>query len=179
MHNLSRAPRITRVRWHAEQPPTPLGCRWCGHPPYAHDAATLPHRPGHQWEQPTNPQVRARMAVRRHLGLCDRPFPGTAKPVTARSPRFHPPAPPVSRGHQARPPVTAAGPQPAVATAVPYGREISQRRRGTPQPQHGPETTYGPGTSYGLGTPYGRESTPGTRRLPSSRREPYRVGAAR
>ncbi|MEU8201562.1 hypothetical protein [Streptosporangium sp. NPDC049046] len=47
MLNPSRAIKIIRVRWHAERPPSPLGCRWCGHPPYAHNAASLPHRPGH------------------------------------------------------------------------------------------------------------------------------------
>ncbi|MBB4937859.1 hypothetical protein FHR32_002164 [Streptosporangium album] len=150
MHNLNGAPRIIRVRWHAEQPPAPLGCRWCGHPPYAHDAATLPHRPGHLWDQPTSAQVHARMAARRRLGLCGPPLPNTPRSmphttpsntprtapdtVTARPLRVHHPAPPPAGRHR--------HPRPAVATAVPYGRE----------------------------------SPPGAR-PPYGRREPYRVGA--
>ncbi|MGW2196880.1 hypothetical protein ACWCSH_31695 [Streptosporangium sp. NPDC001682] len=108
MFNSSRTPKIIRVRWHAEQPPTPLGCRWCGHPPYAHDAASLPHRPGHLWEQPTPAQVRTRMTARRRLGLCGR-LPAPPVPTTV------PPRPtnrsPISRGRHSRP------------AAPPYGRE--------------------------------------------------------
>ncbi|MEV6982427.1 hypothetical protein AB0M95_14360 [Sphaerisporangium sp. NPDC051017] len=66
----------------------PLGCRWCGHPAYAHDASSLPHRRHHQWEQPTPAQMRARLDARRRLGL------GGSLPVAApvRPLRLHPPA---------------------------------------------------------------------------------------
>ncbi|GII88301.1 hypothetical protein Ssi03_62910 [Sphaerisporangium siamense] len=82
-----RGIRAVRVRWSADTPPKPLGCRWCGHPPYSHDATSLPHRRAHQWEQPTPAQMRARMASRRRLGLCAS-FPSApARPVAV-----HPPA---------------------------------------------------------------------------------------
>jgi hypothetical protein len=147
MHNLRRGFRSIRIRWHAEQPPTPLGCRWCGHPPYAHEAASLPHRAQHDWEQPTPAQVNARMAVRRRLGWCGRPPAATPlRPIlrptaSAASPGRVPVAspehaPPVSPGRHRRPE------QPATTTAVPY-------RRGRP---------------------------PGIR-IPSGVREPYRKGA--
>ncbi|GAA3020287.1 hypothetical protein [Streptosporangium longisporum] len=110
--------KIVRVRWHAERPPSPLGCRWCGHPPYAHDAASLPHRPGHLWEQPTPAQVRTRMAARRRLGLCGRlpaPMTGhvTPNPLTTvplRAPAHPPAGSPVGRGRHARPAAMAAPP---------------------------------------------------------------------
>jgi len=110
--NPSRAIKIIRVRWHAERPPSPLGCRWCGHPPYAHDAASLPHRPGHLWEQPTPTQVRTRMNARRRLGLCGRP-PAPSAPATATPrPPSHPlTSSPAIRGRHARP------------ATPPYGRE--------------------------------------------------------
>lgn len=112
MLNPSRTPKIIRVRWHAEQPPSPLGCRWCGHPPYAHDAASLPHRPDHLWEQPTPAQVRTRMMARRRLGLCGR-LPAPPAPTTvAPRPPSHPLAgSPISRGRHSRP------------APPPYGRE--------------------------------------------------------
>ncbi|MEU9831528.1 hypothetical protein AB0D67_08295 [Streptosporangium sp. NPDC048047] len=124
MSNPNRALRIIRVRWHAEQPPTPLGCRWCGHPPYAHDTHGLPHRPGHLWEQPTPAQVRARMTARRRLGLCDRPFPGTIKPTTARSSRlFHSPTgSPVSRPAMGFSTGQGRHARPAATAVTPYGR---------------------------------------------------------
>ncbi|MEU8265838.1 hypothetical protein AB0B89_01620 [Sphaerisporangium sp. NPDC049002] len=93
-------PRTIRVRHHA--PPRPLGCRWCGHPPYAHDAGSLPHR-HHQWEHPTNAQMRARLDARRHLAL---------------SGSF--PAPPASRPpERVRP---AVRPQPPACASTPPGR---------------------------------------------------------
>ncbi|MER5628545.1 hypothetical protein ABT061_46765 [Streptosporangium sp. NPDC002544] len=90
--------RTIRIRWKADAPPLPLGCRWCGHAPYAHDASTLPHRRDHHWEQPTPRQVCARMATRRRLGLC-RPLPASARPL-----KVHPPIVPAQPrpGHHAR-----------------------------------------------------------------------------
>ncbi len=69
---LKRPPtvRILRVRHRADAPPRPLGCRWCGHPPYAHDDRHALHGRPHRWEHPTSRQMAARMAVRRRLGLC-------------------------------------------------------------------------------------------------------------
>ncbi|WP_344967492.1 hypothetical protein [Streptosporangium fragile] len=99
------------MRWHANRPPMPLGCRWCGHPPYAHEAASLPHRAHHDWEQPTPAQVHARTAARRRLGLCDRP------PVpTPVRPLLPPVSPAVSPGRHRR------QEHPDPATAVPYRR---------------------------------------------------------
>ncbi|WP_326644073.1 hypothetical protein OG884_09185 [Streptosporangium sp. NBC_01755] len=93
--------RAIRIRWNADSPPLPLGCRWCGHAPYAHEARSLPHRRDHLWEQPTSQQVCARMAARRLLGL------GGRLPVTApsRPLKVHPPAAPsqVRPGRHARP----------------------------------------------------------------------------
>ncbi|MGI5162595.1 hypothetical protein [Microbispora sp. CA-102843] len=72
--------RRTRVRHTAGRPPLPLGCRWCGHPPYAHEADSVPSRPRHVYEPPTTAQMRRRADVRRGLGLVGR-FPA---PVPAR-----------------------------------------------------------------------------------------------
>lgn len=69
--------RTIRVRWRADAPPLPLGCRWCGHAPYAHEAYSLPRRRDHLWEQPTPRQVQSRMTARRRLGMCG-PLPATA-----------------------------------------------------------------------------------------------------
>ncbi|WP_424533209.1 hypothetical protein ACOZ38_22825 [Sphaerisporangium viridialbum] len=91
--------RAIRIRWHADHPPLPLGYRWCGHAPYAHNASSLPHRRHHQWKQPTAAQMRARLDARRHLGLCDRlPAAAPARPL-----RLHPPAPASRPGQHARP----------------------------------------------------------------------------
>lgn len=99
--------RAIRIRWHADQPPMPLGCRWCGNAPYAHDDASLAHRAHHGWEHPTVAQVRARMAARRRLGL------GRQMPQVA-------PARPSIRPHR----VTASPrvvERPAPATAPQFG----------------------------------------------------------
>lgn len=101
--------RTIRVRWGADAPPLPLGCRWCGHAPYAHEAHSLPHRRDHLWEQPTPRQVCARMAARRRLGLCG-PMPAA---VPVRPLRVRPPAvAPLRPGRHARP----------VPAAVAHGR---------------------------------------------------------
>lgn len=151
MANPSRPLRIVRIRWHAEQPPSPLGCRWCGHPPYAHDAASLPYRPGHLWEQPTPAQVRTRMMARRRLGLCGR-LPSAVPPVStaltisaAPNPFTTVTARPASHPFAGSPPGRGRHARPAAMIALPYG-----------QPS------------------YGRES-PGVRPWPG-RREAYRKG---
>ncbi|MFF3443230.1 hypothetical protein [Streptosporangium sp. NPDC002721] len=148
MANPSRTVRIVRIRWHAEQPPSPLGCRWCGHPPYAHDAASLPHRPGHLWEQPTPVQVRTRMTARRRLGLCGR-LPSAVPPVqtapTAPNPFTTVTARPTSRPFAGSPAGRGRHARPAAMGAPPHG-----------QPS------------------YGRES-PGVRPWPG-KREAYRKG---
>lgn len=99
--------RAIRIRWGAEKPPLPLGCRWCGHAPYAHDAHALPHRRDHQWEQPTPRQVCARMATRRRLGLCG-PMPAA---VPSRPLKTHPPttAPQLRSSRHTRPTTVAPG----------------------------------------------------------------------
>ncbi|MFF4779383.1 hypothetical protein ACFY05_41870 [Microtetraspora fusca] len=67
--------RRTHVRHRADRPPLPLGCRRCGHPPYAHQADSVPSRPHHLYEQPTVAQMRRRGEVRRRLGQCRLPAP--------------------------------------------------------------------------------------------------------
>lgn len=132
MRNLRGNPRPIRVRWHANRPPMPLGCRWCGHPPYAHEAASLPHRAHHHWEQPTSAQVHARMAVRRRLNLSGRPIPGPTAPVA-----FPTRPPEVFPGRHRRP-------EQAVTTAaVPYRRG----RPPTPRPPSGKHTPYRQGAT--------------------------------
>jgi hypothetical protein len=84
-------PRAIRVRWHAGHPPKPLGCRWCGHPPYAHAADSLPHRRSHRWEQPTSAQFSARMACRQRLGLHQQLLAGPARPAAVHPPAGHRP----------------------------------------------------------------------------------------
>lgn len=108
MANLRRAahpstPRCIRVRHRADAPPLPLGCRWCGHPPYAHDAASLPHRALHLYEPPTRTQMDARMRTRRRLGLC-RTFPA----APSRPLNVHPPVISPRPGRHARPAAAAA-----------------------------------------------------------------------
>ncbi|MEU8202746.1 hypothetical protein [Streptosporangium sp. NPDC049046] len=139
MHHPRGNPRPIRVRWHADRPPMPLGCRWCGHPPYAHEATSLPHRARHHWEQPTPAQVHARMTVRRRLGLSGHP--PVATPIRA-IPAPTPPAvspvrlPEVSPGRHRRP-----EPSGVTVAAVPY-------RRGRPP---GPRTPSGKHTPHRQG----------------------------
>ncbi|GAA3443946.1 hypothetical protein [Planomonospora venezuelensis] len=97
--------RAIRVRWRADAPPLPLGCRWCGHAPYSHEARSLPHRRDHLWEQPTPAQVHARTTARRRLGLG-----GPVPPAAPRCPlEVRPPAVPEARpGFRARPVPAAA-----------------------------------------------------------------------
>ncbi|MEV4747919.1 hypothetical protein AB0K21_16205 [Streptosporangium sp. NPDC049248] len=127
------------MRWHTDRPPMPLGCRWCGHPPYAHEAASLPHRAHHHWEQPTPAQVHARMTIRRRLDLSGRPpvttpiraIPGPTVPGPTAPAAFPAWSSEVSPGRHRRP-------EQAVTTAaVPYrrGRPPSTR---TPSGRHTP-----------------------------------------
>ncbi|MFI6458527.1 hypothetical protein ACIBF6_44150 [Streptosporangium amethystogenes] len=105
--------KAIRIRWKAEAPPLPLGCRWCGHAPYSHDASTLPHRRDHHWEQPTPRQVCARMATRRRLGLCG-PLPAPARPL-----KTHPSTTETRPGRHARPatpPVHGRGRAPDISS---------------------------------------------------------------
>lgn len=129
MRNPRGNPRPIRVRWHANRPPMPLGCRWCAHPPYAHEAASLPHRAHHHWEQPTPAQVHARMSVRRRLNLSGRP--PVAPPVRTVPGAFSVRSPEVSPGRYRR------SEQAVTTAAVPYrrGRPPSTR---TPSGKHTP-----------------------------------------
>lgn len=127
MRNPRGNPRPIRVRWHANRPPMPLGCRWCGHPPYAHEAASLPHRAHHHWEQPTPAQVHARMSVRRRLNLSGRP--PVATPIRPTPTDFPARSPEVSPGRHRRPD------QPVATTSVPYRRG---RPPGPRTPKHTP-----------------------------------------
>lgn len=128
VHN-RRMPRLIRVRHHADTPPKPLGCRWCGHPPYAHDAKTLPHRRHHQWEHPTTAQMRARLDARKRLGLYG-PIPAAAP---ARPVKVHPPAVAPRLGRHPGPtaPATPRGlgrapdTPPSVGTRQPYRRGVA------------------------------------------------------
>ncbi|MEU4830715.1 hypothetical protein [Streptosporangium sp. NPDC023615] len=122
------------MRWHADRPPMPLGCRWCGHPPYAHEAASLPHRAHHHWEQPTPAQVRARMAARRRLDLSGRP--PVATPVRSIPGPAVPAAPPV-RTSEGSPGRHRRAEQPVAATSVPYRRGRPPGSR-TPSGRHTP-----------------------------------------
>ncbi len=72
MVNFTRAIRLVRMRFDADRPPAPLGCRWCGHSPYAHDDRCLPHRPRHDYDRPTHAQFRARLAEWWRLGFARR-----------------------------------------------------------------------------------------------------------
>jgi len=54
------------IRWPEGRPPTPGGCRWCGCEKYSHGQTWLPGRGFHQWVQPTQAQILARMRARRN-----------------------------------------------------------------------------------------------------------------
>ncbi|WP_424528161.1 hypothetical protein ACOZ38_01360 [Sphaerisporangium viridialbum] len=103
----------------------PLGCRWCGHPPYAHEAASLPHRPGHEWEQPTPAQVDARLSARRRLGLDGRlPTVMPVRPLPRREPYgiSHEPYRVPLESHVALAGRHRRTAEPTTAVAVPYRR---------------------------------------------------------
>ncbi|MEV4748282.1 hypothetical protein AB0K21_18070 [Streptosporangium sp. NPDC049248] len=72
MLDFTRAIRVIRMRFSGDRPPAPLGCRWCGHSPYAHDDRCLPHRQAHGYERPTPAQFRARLAEWWRLGFAGR-----------------------------------------------------------------------------------------------------------
>ncbi|WP_406312324.1 hypothetical protein OHA77_27400 [Streptosporangium sp. NBC_01639] len=150
--------RPIRVRWHADRPPMPLGCRWCGHPPYAHEAASLPHRTHHDWHQPTTAQVHARMSVRRRLGLGGRP-PAVTPPRPA-----HPGTPPHRPESPPRPPYRPSLPPPGPGTPPPHRPEPPILSPGRHRRLERPAT---PATG-----PYRHGRPPGTR-PPSDARGPY------
>lgn len=52
------------IRWPHGKVPPPFGCRWCGHP-RPHGLQSMPRRGLHEWEQPTEAQIKARMLARR------------------------------------------------------------------------------------------------------------------
>ncbi|GII81520.1 hypothetical protein Sru01_65020 [Sphaerisporangium rufum] len=104
----------------------PLGCRWCGHPPYAHDAASLPHSPHHAYEPPTRAQADARMRARRRLGL--NRFPAPTRPARVHQPVLGP-AHPARPTRSARPAVAYPGGRGRPAGTAPPGGGFSSRRR--------------------------------------------------
>lgn len=53
------------VRWPHGTAPTPFGCRWCGRPG-PHGRLFMPRRGLHEWERPTEAQIKARMLARRN-----------------------------------------------------------------------------------------------------------------
>ncbi|GGL00824.1 hypothetical protein Sme01_40810 [Sphaerisporangium melleum] len=160
-----RTIRAIRIRWRRDAPPLPLGCRWCGHPPYDHRAHTLPHRRHHQWEQPTAAQMRARLDARRRLGGCDHPPAVPVRPIAVRSAGFtRPLADSAARDR------SAALTRPRAEPAVAIGSATSARIR-TPHP---PGVT--PSGEYAAAIP------PGRRRDPDrivDRRRAYHLGAGR
>jgi hypothetical protein len=54
------------VRWPHGTVPTPFGCRWCGREERSHACLFMPRRGYHNWEQPTEAQIKARMLARRN-----------------------------------------------------------------------------------------------------------------
>jgi hypothetical protein len=67
------------VRWPEGRPPTPFGCRWCGINQRSHPFGPtwMRGRGMHQWEQPTQAQIKARMLARRNArkSVCRCPDP--------------------------------------------------------------------------------------------------------
>ena len=58
--------RCTPTAWtQAGQPPSPDGCRWCGHEKRGHATAWKPSIGMHKWVAPTSAQRLARMKARR------------------------------------------------------------------------------------------------------------------
>lgn len=53
------------IRWAHGYTPTPFGCRWCGGEQRGHGRRWLPGRGYHEWERPTQAQIKARMLARR------------------------------------------------------------------------------------------------------------------
>lgn len=180
MHHRSGNPRSMRVRWHANRPPMPLGCRWCGHPPYAHEAASLPHRAHHDWEQPTPKQVHARMTARRRLGLCNRPpVPTPVRPLLPPASPAVPPAFPVlpvlpgrHRRQEHSSPTSAVphrrGGPPGSRSVPPGGHEPHHGLAHGHKPHHDPVHEPHHGPAHGHGPRHGH----GARR----EGEPHRAG---
>ncbi|MFF0790424.1 hypothetical protein [Streptomyces spiralis] len=53
------------IRWPHGTTPPPFSCRWCGIEQRSHGRRYLPRRGYHNWEQPTQAQIKARMLARR------------------------------------------------------------------------------------------------------------------
>lgn len=53
------------IRWPHGTVPTPFGCRWCGRERGSHGWLFMPRRGLHNWERPTERQIKARMVARR------------------------------------------------------------------------------------------------------------------
>ncbi|MFF3671662.1 hypothetical protein [Microtetraspora malaysiensis] len=119
--------RRTHVRHSAYRPPLPLGCRRCGHPPYAHQAAALPHAPHHLYEAPTIAQMRRRGEVRRRLGQCRLPLPTPPRNVRPRPllPIEAAAAAAVRDAHRSAPAAPPGRCQPG--TPMPVGRRPSRK----------------------------------------------------
>lgn len=71
------------VRWPHGTFPTPFSCRWCGREERSHGRLFLPRRGFHTWEQPTQAQIKARMAARRNArkAVCRCPDPAVEFPL--------------------------------------------------------------------------------------------------
>lgn len=54
------------IRWPHGTFPTPFGCRWCGRDERSHGCLFMPRRGYHNWVQPTQAQIKARMLARRN-----------------------------------------------------------------------------------------------------------------
>lgn len=64
---------IHTIRYPADRPPPPFGCRWCGTEHGGHGRRWIPGKGIHRWEQPTNAQILARMRARRAARLNAQP----------------------------------------------------------------------------------------------------------
>lgn len=61
---------MTTIRFPSMTVPAPFGCRWCGQgTARGHGKSYIPGKGLHQWEQPTQAQILARMRHRRQLRL--------------------------------------------------------------------------------------------------------------
>lgn len=71
------------VRWPHGTAPSPFGCRWCGRERRSHGQLFLPRRGFHQWVQPTQVQIKARMVARRNARkvVCRCPDPAIEFPL--------------------------------------------------------------------------------------------------
>lgn len=58
---------------HAQKVPTPYGCRWCGIAQRAHARQWAPIIGMHQWQEPSQEQIKERMTRRRADRLAAKP----------------------------------------------------------------------------------------------------------